>query len=337
MKIDDYIPQADDDEISIEIINGLTADQKYIPSKYFYDARGSQLFEEITHLDEYYPTRTEQAILRRVLPDIFGMDSRLMREIAESEIETNGIDIVELGSGDPSKISILFDSIPDNLHGMVRYVPVDISKSAIINASKKLATRVPDISIHGIVADFYAHLDKIPNGRQRIFCFFGSSIGNLSRDVAKRFIIKLNEIMNPGDRLLLGLDMVKDVAVLERAYNDKKGITAAFNRNILDVVNRLIESNFVTGDFGHMAFYNQADSRIEMHLRACRDMTIRSPHLPQGIEISAHETIRTEYSHKFTYEHIEDFANAGGFSVENIFCDSNGWFSLVDYLKDTAV
>jgi L-histidine N-alpha-methyltransferase len=312
--IRNYLCSTEQEEVS-EIIDGLSAHQKYIPSKFFYDANGSKLFEDITCLPEYYPTRTEKALLK---------------EIALQISKTLGnIDIVELGSGDCSKISILLDAIPVENMVAVRYIPVDVSDAAISKSAEMLVKRFPDITVHGLLSDFLKHLTVIPNETKRLFCFFGSTLGNLTRKQSVQFLLDLKAVMKPGDQLLIGLDMVKNIKVLENAYNDNQGVTAAFNKNILSSVNQYVKTTFSPDWFEHLAFYNQSKNRIEMHLRALKDIEICCMYLPDNIRIKKGETIHTENSHKYTHWHILDFASITGLKIKAVYTDNNQWFSLV--------
>ena len=243
------------------------------------------------------------------------------------------VDIIELGSGDSSKISFLLDSIPAGRLGSVLYIPVDVNQAAIEGSTKILIKTFPGLQIHGVVADFEQQLNLIPGERNRLICFFGSTIGNFSREEALRFMTDLGRIMHPGGMLLLGVDMVKDRDVLEKAYNDSAGTTEKFNRNILHVINELAGTDFEPDLFDHVAFYDEERFRIEMHLKATRDMEISSPHLNGSITIRRGEAIHTENSHKFTHRHIDDLASAGGLEIQSIFTDRNGWFSLVQFLR----
>ena len=302
-----------------DIVAGLTSARKYISSKFFYDAVGSSLFEEITRLPEYYLTRTEKSILKRIAVKIGS--------------ELKDVDIIELGSGDCSKISILLSSMPEGRVSSIRYIPVDVSHAAIEQSASVLADRYPGLTIQGVVADFTKTLKQVPSGRKRVVCFFGSTIGNLSRDQAVRFVANVGKIMNCGDMLLLGADMVKSKDVLEKAYNDAGGVTARFNKNILSVVNTIAKTNFNPSDFEHVSFYNEGMCRVEMHLRAVRHVEIRSPHLGERVIVKRGETIHTENSYKFTIEGIDRLASASGLEIENTFTDHNRWFSVVQFRK----
>ncbi|MFN2174649.1 MAG: L-histidine N(alpha)-methyltransferase [Anaerolineales bacterium] len=302
-----------------EMLAGLMAAQKHLPCKFFYDEAGSKLFEQITRLEEYYPSRTEKSILKRHAGE-------LMRG-------AEGASLVEIGSGDCSKISILLQALPEVILKTSIYVPVDVSLSAIEESRCKLEERFGAIEVCGIVADFIQQIHLVSQYENKIFCFFGSTIGNLDRRDAVRFVEKLGKLMNTGERLLLGLDMVKDKAVLEGAYNDEKGVTARFNKNILNVANKILGTNFESEYFRHHAFFDEEKQRIEMHLMATRDITIKFPFFEGGLEIPKGQTIHTENSHKFTSHHIDEFASASGLSVRAVYTDSNRWFTLVDYIK----
>jgi len=306
------------DEVVSEIISGLSSDPKHISSRFFYDETGSSLFQRITTLPEYYPTRTEISILKEAAGELTGGNKQL--------------DMIELGSGDYSKISILLEVIPGNHLSDIHYFPVDVSESAVRYSAEGVSLRFPEVKIQGLLADFMKHLTSLPGEGQRLICFFGSTIGNLSRSQASQFVAELKIAMVPGDGLLLGLDMVKDQDVMEAAYNDGEGVTEAFNKNMLRVVNRKIETAIDPDDFEHLALYNPEKQRIEMHLVARRDLEIHSPCLEQPLHIKKGETIHTENSHKFTQEHIRQFAERSGLSIKKTYTDRNGWFSLVHFV-----
>jgi L-histidine N-alpha-methyltransferase len=302
-----------------EILVGLTAAQKYLPCKFFYDDTGSKLFEQITRLEEYYPSRTEKSILKRHAEELM--------QGAE------GASLVELGSGDCSKISILLQVLPRTMLKTSTYVPIDVSMSAMEESISKLQERFGAIEVCGIVADFMQQIHQVSQHENRIFCFFGSTIGNLDRQDAVQFIAKLGKLIKTGERLLLGLDMVKDKTVLERAYNDEKGVTARFNKNILNVANKILGTDFEPEYFRHHAFFDDEKQRIEMHLVAMRDMVVKSPFFEEDLEIVKGQTIHTENSHKFTSHHIDEFAAVSELSVRAVYTDINRWFALTDYIK----
>ncbi len=319
IEISRYLTERTEKEIRDDLFTGLSSLEKNIPSKYFYDSAGSKLFEKITHLPEYYPSRTEKRILRDASPVI-------SKNIYKGNI------IVEFGSGDCSKISLLLDRIPPEHLSTLCYIPVDVCPDAVKESAGILNEKFPEMNLHGVVQDFMKLHGIIPMCTPKLICFFGSTIGNLSPDDTELFLKMSRDLMNKGDRFLLGLDMVKDKQVLENAYNDSKGVTAAFNRNILNVVNRLAGTDFDPLLFEHMAFYNENKSRIEMHLKAVKEMKVNSPHFPHTINISEGETIHTENSRKFTRNDISCFEGMAGMKVENIYTDQKGWFSLVQFV-----
>ncbi len=314
-----YLKRQGVEEHRRKIIKGLNSENKYIPSMYFYDEAGSELFEAITRLPEYYPPQKEMPLLETIA-----------NELRDDWID---LDIVELGSGDCSKISILLSSVPEHLRSTIRYLPFDVSEEAIEKSSELLLKTFPNLQIQGLVADFQTQLHFIPNERKRVFCFFGSTIGNLSEKQARAFIADLSNIMVPGERFLLSFDMVKDKRVIEKAYNDSQEVTAKFNLNILNVVNTYLHSDFDSDDFEHLAFYNEAHSRIEMHLKAKNDVRIASPFLNDPIKIEKDETIHTENSQKFTRASIRELAAAGHFDIQNTYTDNDEWFSIVQFTK----
>jgi L-histidine N-alpha-methyltransferase len=320
IKLVNYLADIGIKKVKEEIFNGLKAFPKYISPKFFYDEKGSELFEAITKLDEYYPTRTEKKIL-----------STIGKEL---NLDFSKLCIIEFGSGDSSKISLLLSQVPENKLSTIKYYPVDISQSAIERASEKLADEFPMININGIVADFIHQLNMIPKTGKRLFCFFGSTIGNLNTTEIKEFMKLLGTEMQAKDSLLLGIDMVKDSAVLEKAYNDNQQITADFNKNILNVINNLAETNFKSADFEHLAFYNEEKRKIEIHLKARKDMVITFESEADKIYIKKGETIHTENSHKFNKDDIKTLGFWAGLDTEIILTDDRQWFSLVHYKKN---
>lgn len=314
-----FLPQRGIDSARMEIIDGLRSPQKTISPKYFYDSKGSELFEEITRLNEYYPTRCEKEILSSI--------------VALLDLDLLKLDIFELGSGDASKIRSIFRQIPPSVLSSINYYPVDISQTAIQKSVADILEEFDLNSITGIVADFLHYFDYLPRRNKRLFCFLGSTIGNLTPEEVQVFMKQMGGIMKDGDGLLLGVDMVKDTAILEAAYNDQKGITSAFNLNILDVINTLIQSDFNTSDFDHLAFYNKEKQRIEMHLVARRDLQVKIQATGELIQLAKGERIHTENSHKFSLGQLRELGSYGSLHVKDQFSDSKGWFSLVHYEK----
>jgi L-histidine N-alpha-methyltransferase len=302
-------------DIASDIQQGMTASQKYIPCKYFYDARGSRLFEEICQLPEYYPTLTELSILKEIAPE-------LMETFANR-------DLVELGSGANLKIRILLDAAGKSHRSSMRYIPMDISESTIAESSADLIERYPELQVMGVVADFTSQLDVLPTKRPLMLCFLGSTIGNMSGDESISFLRTVAENIKSDDKLLIGFDMVKPREIMEAAYNDSRGITSEFNKNILNVLNRELNADFDSSQFDHMAFFNEDESRIEMHLRANSDILVRLGSIRMEVKLKKGETIHTENSRKFTGVVIEEIADKAGLSVEKWYSDSDGWFSLV--------
>ena len=319
IRIDNFLPKNGDQKLEKNILADLTGTNKKISCVFFYDAIGSKLFEEITELPEYYLTRTEIGLLRKVAPILID--------------KIRNVDIVEFGSGNCAKISILLDSVPEKFRDTICYTPVDVSFAAVEKSCNTLLNKYPGLKIHGIVADFITQLDVIPKESKKVICFLGSTIGNLSMKESTEFLINLNEIMHSGDLLLLGFDMVKKKNIIEKAYNDSKNLTEKFNKNILNVINRIIGTDFDLDSFEHIAFYNEQFSRIEMHLKAMKDIEISCPASSNQIYIKKDERIHTESSYKFTNENIRNLANVGGFEIQNIFTDKNKWFYLVHLIK----
>jgi L-histidine N-alpha-methyltransferase len=315
----DFLENETSQEIIDLILSGLTATPKYISSRFFYDDHGSGLFEKITELPEYYLTRTEKSILEK---EAVGIVDRF-----------DGGQLIELGSGDCSKISLVLNAVSSEKMKHLHYYPVDVSRWAIVKSFQILIRRFPGIRIHGILADFLKYLKFFPVDKPRLICFFGSTLGNFESGVSKQFLLNVASLMDPGDHFLLGIDMVKDHYVLEKAYNDSQGVTASFNKNILNVVNDRAETDFNPEQFEHMAFYNTLDKRVEMHLEALDDMTITSPYFESGIMMRKGETIHTENSHKFSRADISEIAAFTGFRIEQVFTDDKDWFSLVHYIK----
>lgn len=306
-------------DLARDVLEGLCADRKRLPSKYFYDATGSRLFDRICTLPEYYLTRTEMGILDRHARTI--MDSFA------------GGDLVEMGSGSHRKICCLIRAANGTGGAHLRYIPLDVSKHALQEASAELIGQFPRLRILGYVADFTVHLHLLPNGTPKIVLLFGSTIGNFPDNEAVRLLRNVEEIMGPGDRFLLGLDMVKAPHLLDAAYNDSLGVTAAFNKNILNVVNRHLHADFRPGQFDHLAFYDEEKEQVEMHLRAREPLTATIADLDLAVDIRAGETIHTEISRKFTPESAGDLCARAGLEVSRRFTDEKGWFSLVELVS----
>jgi L-histidine N-alpha-methyltransferase len=319
LKILNYLPEGRAPEAGREILAGLEQAQKSLPSKYFYDDHGSWLFEQICSLPEYYLTRTELALLKQRAPEIMAFFAK------ESG------DLVELGSGSNQKIKILLEAA-GAASGNIRYVPVDISTNALCEASHELLEFYEDLHVLGIIADFTRRLDFLPAGR-KLITFLGSTIGNFDREERIAFLRRIASIMHPGDRFVVGLDMVKPVSIIEAAYNDSQGVTAAFNRNILRHLNRLLNADFAVEDFEHLATYREDLERVEMHLRARRPTSARIGDLGLAVECLPGETIRTEICQKFSRDGFSRDFHAAGLVATKWLSDTQNWFSLVSLQK----
>ena len=305
--------RADSDAELTALAAALDETPRRIPSRYFYDRRGSDLFERITALPEYYPTRTERRLLEAVADDI-----------ARS---TGAEELVELGSGAATKTRILLDAM--RLAGNLRtYVPLDVSESMVRRSAEELAGAYPGLKVHGLVADFHHHLDHIPPGEPRLVIFLGSTIGNLRPDEAVAFLRGIAAPMASGDFFLLGVDLVKETAVIEAAYNDSAGLTAEFNRNILRVVNRLAGGDFVPERFAHRAFFEPVNRWIEMRLKAQEGHRVRLDELDLTLDLIAGEEILTEISCKYERPQVEGMLASGGFALDRWFTDEGGLFGL---------
>ncbi len=305
-----------DDSIADDVIKGLTAVRRYIPSKYFYDARGSQLFEAICRLPEYYPTRTELQILRDHAAHI-----------------TEGFrrgNLVELGSGSHRKICILLDALGPERRSGVTYMPVDVSHAALMQSAEELKAVYPELDVECVVADFTRDLSRVQSNRPKLVLFFGSTIGNLDELESRSFLHGIARNLNSGDRFLLGLDMLKSVDILEAAYNDSRNVTAEFNKNILLVLNRELRANFRTDDFDHLAFFNEKFDRVEMHLQARRKVQVEIGRVELSFVLERGETIRTEICRKFSQSGAERMISDAGLAVRRWYTDPKDWFSVAE-------
>ena len=297
-----------------DVLDGLTSTPKELPPKYFYDARGSQLFDEITRLPEYYPTRCEREILERCAGRI---------------AESSGADtLIELGSGTSEKTRLLLDAMVDG-GALRRFVPFDVSETTLRDAVADIGREYPSLRVHGVVGDFDHHLGLLPGGGRRLVAFLGGTIGNLTPSERKRFLAELVSTFEPGDGLLLGTDLVKDVPRLEAAYDDAAGVTAEFNRNVLYVVNHALGADFDPGRFQHVAFFDLDNEWIEMRLRSRATHVVTVPGC-DGLEVrfEAGEEMRTEISAKFRRPGVEAELNAVGLDLTEWWTDSAGDFAL---------
>jgi L-histidine N-alpha-methyltransferase len=293
-----------------DVLQGLTRTPKTLPPKWFYDARGSELFEEITRLPEYYPTRAEREILLTRAPEIAAV--------------TGASTLIELGSGSSEKTRHLLDAFP----ALDSYVPVDVSESALSGAAESLLAERPGLQIHALIADFTAGLELPATPGPRLVVFLGGTIGNLLPAERAAFLTSVRALLAPGDALLLGTDLVKDESVLVRAYDDAAGVTAAFNKNVLSVINRELGADFGPGDFDHVALWDQEHEWIEMRLRTRRAVTVKIPELDLLVHFEAGEEVRTEVSAKFRQDGVRAELASSGMELTHWWTDEGGRFAL---------
>jgi len=305
--LDVHLTGADADAaLRADVRAGLTARPKHLPPKWFYDARGSALFEKITELPEYFPTRTERALLERT---------------ADAIAVASGADtIVELGSGSSAKTRLLLDAFR-RAGSLRRYVPQDVSASALQDAMAELAADYPGLELHGVVGDFTAHLDRLPAEGHRMVAFLGGTIGNLLPPERREFLLALRAALQPGEQFLLGAGLVVDPAVLVPAYDDAAGVTAEFNRNVLHVLNRELGADFDVDEFDHKAVWDAENEWIEMHLVARRAMSVTVAELGLTVEFAAGEEMCTEVSAKFRLPGVRAMLADAGFTVMHSWAD----------------
>lgn len=302
--------------IAQDVLQGLSAEPKRLPPKLFYDATGSRLFEEITRTPEYYLTRTERAILE---------------QFAGEMVRAGGsnLTLVELGAGSASKTRVLIRAIlRRQLH--LEFHPVDVSPAALKQAVASLNGHFPRLHVSPIAADYnHALPDLRSRPGRKLVLFIGSTIGNFEPDEARDFLKNVAGSLQPGDALLLGFDMVKDVQILHAAYNDAAGITAQFNKNMLARINSELGADFESDEFKHVAFWNARKSRMEMHLESRVDQKVWISDLAQEFQFTFGERIHTENSYKFTQPAIARLLRQSGLTLEQQWCDQNRWFSVV--------
>ncbi|MDP9847592.1 L-histidine N(alpha)-methyltransferase [Streptosporangium lutulentum] len=306
----DYLRQA----LEHDVRTGLTSTPKWLPPKWFYDATGSELFSRITRLPEYYPTRRELAILREQAADI----------ATRSRADT----LVELGSGTSEKTVLLLDALAaaGTLH---TYTPVDVDAITLADAARRLAVHYAGLTVHAVCADFEHHLTLLPRTGRRMVAFLGGTIGNLDPVAREMFLKELRTTLRPGDTFLLGADLIKDTGRLIAAYDDAAGVTAAFNRNVLHVINRELDADFEPDAFEHVALYDAEHDWIEMRLRATRPMHVRVGDLGLHVSFEAGEEVRTEISAKFRLDDLSRELVSAGFTVNHRYVDPTGDFSLL--------
>jgi L-histidine N-alpha-methyltransferase len=300
-------------QMASDVRAGLTATPKTLPPKYFYDARGSELFDEITRLDEYYPTRTERLIL----------DERVA-EIAEV---TGAETLIELGSGTSEKTRLLLHALRD-AGSLRRFVPFDVDPSVLEDAARAIAAELPGVDVAPIVGDFELHLGELPQGQRRLLAFLGSTIGNLEPPERADFLAEVRAGLDPGDAFLLGTDLVKAPERLVAAYDDERGVTAEFNRNVLAVINRELGADFDVEAFEHVAVWDADHEWIEMRLRSTRVQSVTVRDLELTVQFAAGEEMRTEVSTKFRRETVAAELERAGMRLTHWWTDPAGDFAL---------
>lgn len=293
-----------------EVLEGLNKPQKTLPSKYFYDERGSKLFEEICELDEYYPTNAEMRIMESTISEI-------------AEKLGPGIELIEFGSGSSTKTRLLLNNLKD----LVAYIPVDISRDFLLNEAKRLKKEFPKLNIYPVAADYtqpFQLPSDLPSCRKVVY-FPGSTIGNFTPERARIFLNKIGDLVAPDGGLLVGVDTKKDTETLEAAYNDRAGITAAFNKNLLIRLNREMNADFDPDKFRHKAIYNEREGRIEMHLISVEKQQVTVA--GENIHFKKDETIHTENSYKYSPQEFEKLAS-DCFNLERTWTDDEQLFSV---------
>lgn len=315
IRIESWLSEQDERMLANDVLDGLTRPFKELPPKHFYDARGSELFERICDLPEYYPTRTEKQILERNVEEIVD--------------RTRAGELVELGSGAADKARIMLDAM--QRAGTLRYyVPLDVSETVVEEAARQLVDEHEGLKVHGVVGDFERHLDRVPpaRGTPRIVALLGGTIGNFPPGTRRVLLRKIAALLGPADRLLLGTDLVKEPALIEAAYDDAEGVTAEFNRNVLRVINRELDADFAPDAFEHVAFFDRRHEWVEMRLRAKRPCSVLIADLDLRVEFAAGEEVRTEISAKFTRSRLEADYRAAGLSLERWYTDPDELFAL---------
>jgi L-histidine N-alpha-methyltransferase len=310
----DYLAEA----LRADVAHGLTATPKALPPKWFYDERGSGLFEEITRLPEYYPTRAEREILHA--------------RAGAVAARTRAVTLVELGSGSAEKTRLLLTALAGGPAGTLRrYVPVDVSESALLESGQALVGEYRGLAVRPVLADFTHQLSVLPGllpDGPRLTAFLGGTIGNFEPGPRAEFLAELRAATAAGDWLLLGTDLVKDPAVLVPAYDDAAGVTAEFNRNVLHVINRELKADFDVDAYAHVARWDPEQEWIEMRLRATRDQEVNVAELDLGVRFAAGEEMRTEVSAKFRPERVAAELAEAGFTVEEWWTDPADRFAL---------
>jgi L-histidine N-alpha-methyltransferase len=314
VEVRSYLGPNDERTLADDVLDGLTRPLKELPPKHFYDARGSELFDAICELPEYYQTRTERSILERHA-DVIAQ-------------RTGAVELVELGSGSATKTRVLLDAM-SAAGSLRRYVPVDVSATTVHAVAELFVDEYPGLSVHGVVGDFERHLGHLPPAAgPRLVPFLGGTIGNFPPGSRRRFLRSLGKTLGPDGHLLLGTDLVKDPRMLEAAYDDSAGVTAQFNLNVLHVVNRELGANFDVEAFEHVAFFDREREWIEMRLRATEPQHVRVEALDHDVAFAAREEMRTEISAKFTPERLRGDLAAAGLELVEVFTDPDELFAV---------
>ena len=314
IRIDSHLDGEQERSLADDVLDGLTRPLKELPPKHFYDARGAELFDRICELPEYYPTRTERAILQDGAAELAAL--------------TGAVELVELGSGTAAKTRVLLDALHD-AGTLRRYVPVDVTESMVRACAIALTEEYPGLQVHGVIGDFERHLDQLPDPvGPRIVAFLGGTIGNFLPGSRRRFLRAIAGLLQDGDHLLMGTDLVKDPEVLEAAYDDAEGVTAEFNRNVLRVVNRELGADFDPEQFEHVARFDPEQEWIEMRLRARRAQLTHVRALDLPVRFRAGEELRTEISAKFTPKRLSADLSAAGLELVRWLTDPEELFAL---------
>ena len=301
------------EQMAHDVRTGLGARPLTLPPKYFYDARGSDLFDQITRLPEYYPTRTERGILTERVGEIAAL--------------TGAVTLMELGSGTSEKTRLLLRALRE-AGTLRRFVPFDVDPAVLREAGAAVAADYPGLTVEPVLGDFEQHLDALPRGPRRLLAFLGSTIGNLDPAQRRAFYADVRSTLEPGDHFLLGTDLVKAPERLVAAYDDARGVTAEFNRNVLRVLNRELGADFDPEAFDHVAVWDAANEWIEMRLRSVRAQTVEVADLDLRVELAAREQIRTEISAKFRRERVVDELASAGLELTHWWTDPAGDFAL---------
>lgn len=303
-------------EAATEVVEGLQANPKRVPPRYFYDDRGSELFEQICQLPEYYLTRTEAAIFREYAGAIAQM--------------TGCCELVELGSGSAVKTRILLDAYQIQ-NCPLRYMPIDVSASILEQSARELLQDYPTLIVQGLVSTYQLALERLAPAvlPHRMICFIGSTLGNLAPEPCDRFLTQIQHALKPGEFFLLGVDLQKEKTMLEAAYDDRQGVTAAFNLNLLQHLNRKFDGNFDLSQFAHVAFYNDHEQQIEMHLQSLSAQTVELKKLGLAIALQAGETILSEISRKFNLNQLQALLTSKSLAPVQTWTDPNQWFGLI--------